>query len=66
MYHNGQKVMAYFEKTSGWVSGTIESRIVGWDGNFKRQYKVKLDEPFLDGDVPETHIELSESDMRML
>ena len=66
MYHPGQKVMAYFEKASVWVSGTVEGRIVGWDGNFKRQYRVKLDVPFVDGDVDETHIELAETDIRIL
>ena len=65
MYHTGQKVITYDEKNSGWVSGTIDGRVIGWDGNFKRQYRVKLDVPLMDGDVAETHIELSETDMRV-
>ncbi len=68
MFTSGQKVLVNLDidDDSGlWVPGTIEGCAIGWDGHFRRQYRVRLETPLWDGYQHSSSLDFSDIAMRV-
>lgn len=68
MYTDGEKVLVNLARlvsdSDSWAPGTIEGSMLGWDCNFQRHYRVKLNAPLSNGNQLDSTLDVSDSALK--